>query len=359
MRDDEAEQRQAHQRTDQRILRWFTAVHLTLCLFHGLACFGLAIIELATAARPCHYVRTWTALYLAFVPLYLLVQIASSVADRQHSQAWATTRYLLSATNGLAYVLQIIGYFVLIFAVLASADRFANRARGILPCQSTNPPLYYAAVTVAVVSAFFLVTIAATACGFFGLILARSIASANHHQVLRRAESLRFAAAGVPDPNATESRYGISRAFIDAHLPARTLPPAPPAGLRRTGAHSAASSSSSVDIASDRMCAICLSSLTTRAELDDEREHEPAAVALASSMRELPCGHGFHAVCIDPWLARARLCPLCKANIPNGIEAQLAHEPEAEATDAALTSASASASSSSSLSGAPGPSNAV
>jgi len=46
-------------------------------------------------------------------------------------------------------------------------------------------------------------------------------------------------------------------------------------------------------------CAICL---------DDFPENLP--------IKLLPCGHGFHAGCIDPWLnERSELCPICKASI--------------------------------------------
>merc|ERR1740129_1430888 len=33
------------------------------------------------------------------------------------------------------------------------------------------------------------------------------------------------------------------------------------------------------------------------------------------SLRVLPCQHSFHMACVDKWLARSRLCPLCKANV--------------------------------------------
>lgn len=32
-------------------------------------------------------------------------------------------------------------------------------------------------------------------------------------------------------------------------------------------------------------------------------------------VRELPCGHIFHAKCVDTWLIAQRTCPLCKRNI--------------------------------------------
>lgn len=45
-------------------------------------------------------------------------------------------------------------------------------------------------------------------------------------------------------------------------------------------------------------CAICL----------DEFE-------ASESVKLLPCSHGFHACCLDPWLERSDLCPICKASI--------------------------------------------
>lgn len=45
-------------------------------------------------------------------------------------------------------------------------------------------------------------------------------------------------------------------------------------------------------------CAVCLSDF----EWDD-------------SLRRLPCGHGFHKACIDKWLKRNKVCPLCLQDI--------------------------------------------
>jgi E3 ubiquitin-protein ligase RNF13 len=32
-------------------------------------------------------------------------------------------------------------------------------------------------------------------------------------------------------------------------------------------------------------------------------------------IKALPCRHGFHIICIDPWLERSELCPVCKTSI--------------------------------------------
>lgn len=34
-----------------------------------------------------------------------------------------------------------------------------------------------------------------------------------------------------------------------------------------------------------------------------------------SELRELPCGHHFHCMCLDKWLCINATCPLCKFNI--------------------------------------------
>ncbi|KAJ3679131.1 hypothetical protein LUZ60_017142 [Juncus effusus] len=48
----------------------------------------------------------------------------------------------------------------------------------------------------------------------------------------------------------------------------------------------------------DAECCICLSGYEDGVEL-----------------RELPCGHHFHCICIDKWLCINAICPLCKYNI--------------------------------------------
>jgi len=48
----------------------------------------------------------------------------------------------------------------------------------------------------------------------------------------------------------------------------------------------------------DRNCIICM------ADYEDEDE-----------VRELKCGHYFHKDCIDTWLKRKKICPLCNQPI--------------------------------------------
>jgi len=49
-------------------------------------------------------------------------------------------------------------------------------------------------------------------------------------------------------------------------------------------------------------CMVCLSNFATGEEV-----------------RQLPCGHVFHATCIDEWLRRCTDCPICKANVDRAV----------------------------------------
>lgn len=52
------------------------------------------------------------------------------------------------------------------------------------------------------------------------------------------------------------------------------------------------------DSGSETQCAVCLSEFV-----------------LHDSLRRLPCGHSFHRACIDKWLKRNKVCPLCLRDI--------------------------------------------
>jgi len=41
--------------------------------------------------------------------------------------------------------------------------------------------------------------------------------------------------------------------------------------------------------------------------------------APGEEVRQLPCGHIFHASCVDEWLRRCTACPLCKANVDRAV----------------------------------------
>jgi hypothetical protein len=51
-----------------------------------------------------------------------------------------------------------------------------------------------------------------------------------------------------------------------------------------------------------KQCMVCLSDFTDGEEV-----------------RRLPCGHVFHAPCIDEWLRRCTDCPICKANVDRAV----------------------------------------
>lgn len=54
--------------------------------------------------------------------------------------------------------------------------------------------------------------------------------------------------------------------------------------------------------AAQSQCMVCLSDFAA----DEE-------------VRRLPCGHMFHAACIDEWLRRCTDCPICKANVDRAV----------------------------------------
>ena len=57
------------------------------------------------------------------------------------------------------------------------------------------------------------------------------------------------------------------------------------------------------DKSDEAMCSICLEEY-----------------ALDTQVKVLPCGHIFHPVCIDKWLAGHGVCPLCKCNVQESLE---------------------------------------
>ncbi|XP_058179586.1 E3 ubiquitin-protein ligase ATL6-like [Rhododendron vialii] len=65
------------------------------------------------------------------------------------------------------------------------------------------------------------------------------------------------------------------------------------------------------------LCAVCVSEFE-----DNER------------LRLLPkCDHAFHPQCIDPWLASHSTCPLCRANLSQGIESTQSTEEPSSRTE--------------------------
>lgn len=58
------------------------------------------------------------------------------------------------------------------------------------------------------------------------------------------------------------------------------------------------------DLTRPELCPICLYDLPSAVPSSSER---------GAALRVLPCAHAFHSDCIQPWLARKRSCPLCRA----------------------------------------------
>ena len=50
---------------------------------------------------------------------------------------------------------------------------------------------------------------------------------------------------------------------------------------------------------------------------------------MSPRLRELRCGHLFHSECIDVWLQRQRLCPLCKGNVQQSADSDSSFSLEA------------------------------
>ena len=109
------------------------------------------------------------------------------------------------------------------------------------------------------------------------------------------------------EPNDVEIRFS-RRSLADPIAPPARFAPPPPAdgapratgGARadaagaRPGAASAAGAAGAVAAAA-ASCSVCLEAYDDGAEL-----------------RELPCGHAFHAACIAQWLEQSAICPVCR-----------------------------------------------
>lgn len=60
----------------------------------------------------------------------------------------------------------------------------------------------------------------------------------------------------------------------------------------------------SINDITNNICPICLDT-----ESDDDNKIEP--------YNDLPCQHVFHNKCIEPWISKNGLCPICRANVNN------------------------------------------
>lgn len=76
--------------------------------------------------------------------------------------------------------------------------------------------------------------------------------------------------------------------------------------------HSSSSSSSG-----EPECTICMAPLSQQPEGED----------VTQGTRTLACGHTFHTHCIETWLLRNNLCPLCRAEVPGTGRPRLIERP--------------------------------
>ena len=345
---------------DMRVFRWFSCLHLGLCAFHLAGAAALCIVELATSARPCAFVRTWAVLYMAFVPLYLVIQLAGHaihVSPSSHVHPLLCFQYILSAANGIAYVLQIVGLLLAIVVVLASSRAY-RIPRTRIVCQDTNPPLFYTVTAIAIGGSLFLLLVGGTGLFFFYLVLKRS------NEDTRRRNAM-FPSLRTPNPGGDGGDGGdgggddggdddasddeldadpdagwvqrdvlasysgpmaVPRHFIHSHLP---ITSAPDGEMVESEAWS------------EEDCALCSSSLSRpppyasplpatpatndtddgRGSSDIDSSASDADPVVASSgfevvrIRVLPCTHAFHVDCIDFHFISSRLCPTCDRNV--------------------------------------------
>lgn len=127
-------------------------------------------------------------------------------------------------------------------------------------------------------------------CGYPGRLLAPAAGAdadvpAAAPAVLPRPRALLAAGSPVADQDAEP----ISRSSTS--MDASTI-------VVRFSSHASGGNEGDGDIDAERRCSICLELFEAGQEL-----------------RVLPCLHKFHAECIDPWLTRRSLCPVCKHNL--------------------------------------------
>lgn len=141
-------------------------------------------------------------------------------------------------------------------------------------------------------------------------------------------------AAAAPSAAAAPAAAPSAGLCVQGRACPRAAPPAPPApvprpnsggggaphgrgrgqGCRqgRTGARPAAG------CCAVGQCAICLDAVQQRAPRVRERRTGGYPDGDSTSPQALPCGHCFHAGCIQTWLAQSPTCPLCKSVVAGG-----------------------------------------
>lgn len=63
----------------------------------------------------------------------------------------------------------------------------------------------------------------------------------------------------------------------------------------------------------EEVCCICLGALTQAPDRGDASDAKDASPHTPRTLRRLPCGHFFHATCIDSWVRAGHPCAMCRA----------------------------------------------
>lgn len=122
-------------------------------------------------------------------------------------------------------------------------------------------------------------------------------------------------AAGVASSSASDADDGVRSGIIRVHDDSKAdgeerkhahSPGVGGGGAAGAGAGAGAGSANGRPRIVNDSCAVCL----------EDFQH-------LTPVKLLPCAHGFHPECIDPWLNnRSDQCPICKASILEGLQAQ-------------------------------------
>ncbi|KAJ1674997.1 hypothetical protein EV182_002143 [Spiromyces aspiralis] len=109
------------------------------------------------------------------------------------------------------------------------------------------------------------------------------------------------------DLDVNNPSFPRSNGRVQDHMPSVSTPPPPPVIVR---SHTL----NTLPDITHETCAVCI---------DDFEEGDV--------LRVLPCGHGFHKECIDPWLIKKSVeCPLCKSDVRIGLGIPISGQEESE-----------------------------